>query len=331
MTEFLAVERTAASALLAEAGSRDGMPVSPYRYLNENCALMVREFPTSVLDVGVGHGKWGFLCRDTLEAFVGSRYFKRDWKLRVDGIEVFADYHNPVWDYAYDHVWIGDACDLLPALDVYDLILALEVIEHTEKASGLALLGEMVRHAVRGVVLSFPDAESPDALVQGESYGNPHERHRSLWSPGDVAAYACEALSPTHVFVRDPGKRRIAAVELASQVNGAHVVRHAAKGCEQPSQPWLVLCGPGSTLRVPFTGTRAHVYFVRHGFCGAADVRIDGTPVARVPLFVPGAAQYGCWRTPPLPAGPHVLELEALADGDPTRSEVWLDDVVLER
>ena len=101
--------------------------------------------------------------------------------------------------------------------------------------------------------------------------------------------------------------------------------------CEQPSQPWLVLCGPGSTLRVPFTGTRAHVYFVRHGFCGAADVRIDGTPAARVPLFVPGAAQYGCWRTPPLPAGPHVLELEALADGDPTRSEVWLDDVVLER
>jgi len=307
------------------------MPVSPYHYLNENCALIVREFPTSVLDVGVGHGKWGFLCRDTLEAFVGTRYFKADWKVRIDGIEIFPAYRNPVWEYAYDRVHLGNALDVVPHLDVYDLILAMEVIEHLEKADGQRLVADLVARAVRGVVLSFPDAASADALAQGEVHGNPHERHRSVWSPADLTPYSVEALSTSHVFLRDPAKRRIAASDLRAFADTRAVIREAAKGCGCVSQPWLVLPEPGSRLQLCFDGTRTHVYFVRHAYGGRARVTIDGEEAGEVALSVPGAAEYGCWRSSRLTAGTHVLMIEAGPQPGTGRAEVWLDDVVIEK
>src|SRR5262249_56154650 len=125
--------------------------------------------------------------------------------------------------------------------EVEDLILAREGIEHLEKADGQRLVAELVARAVRGVVLSFPDAASADALAQGEVHGNPHERHRSLWSPADLTAYDVESLSTSHVFLRDPAKRRIAASDLRAFADTRAVIRDAAKGCGCVSQPWLVL------------------------------------------------------------------------------------------
>ena len=305
------------------------MPVSPYHYLNETCALMVREFPTSILDVGVGHGKWGFLARDVLEGFVGTRYFKKDWQIRVEGIEIFGDYRNPVWDYAYDRIYVGDACDIVPRLDAYDLIVAMEVIEHLDKQVGARLARELVARAVRGVVLAFPDATSPDALHKDESFGNPHERHRSLWSPEDFREFQVEIVSPNHVFVRDPRKHRITAADLASAVTGGAVRRESPRACECAPIPWLVLTDEGATLQFDFTGHRIHVYFIKHAYCGTAEMRMDGRVVDRVGMSNAGSTIYGCWRSPSLPPGPHVFEIHALPDETTGRTEVWLDDLVV--
>src|SRR5262249_1480100 len=183
--------------------------------------------------------------------------------------------------------------------------------EHLEKADGQRLVAELVARAVRGVVLSFPDATSADALAQGEVHGNPHERHRSLWSPADLTAYDVESLSTSPVFRRDPAKRRIAARDLQAFADPRAVIREAAKGCGCPSQPWLVLPEPGSRLRLCFDGTRAHVYFVRHAYGGRARITIDGDEACDIAMSVSGAAEYGCWRSDRLTAGTHVLTIQA--------------------
>lgn len=43
----------------------------------------------SVLDVGVGFGRWGFSIREFLEAWAG-RPLTIQWKLRIDVIEAFS-------------------------------------------------------------------------------------------------------------------------------------------------------------------------------------------------------------------------------------------------
>lgn len=76
--------------------------VSPFTKIRE-----VKKFPLRALDIGVGAGRWGFLFRDTME-FRADRYFKKDWAYTIHGVEVHEPYRNPVWEYAYDKIVIGD-------------------------------------------------------------------------------------------------------------------------------------------------------------------------------------------------------------------------------
>jgi len=59
--------------------------------------------PDSILDIGAGIGKWGFLCRDRLE-FLEGRHDRSAWRTRIYGIEVHAGFRNPIWDYCYDRL-----------------------------------------------------------------------------------------------------------------------------------------------------------------------------------------------------------------------------------
>lgn len=94
--------------------------------------------PRRVLDVGIGNGKFGFLCREYL------RYWGPGAPpaVRVDGIEAFPAYVGPLQRAVYDHVYIGDAAAVLPTLpgDGYDLVLLIDVIEHFTREQGAALL-----------------------------------------------------------------------------------------------------------------------------------------------------------------------------------------------
>ena len=50
--------------------------------------------PRSILDVGVGFGKWGHLFREYTDIHESendpARYPKKNWHVRIDGIEGFA-------------------------------------------------------------------------------------------------------------------------------------------------------------------------------------------------------------------------------------------------
>lgn len=156
------------------------MPVSSYDHLSEVMYAITRIKPTTVLDIGIGFGKWGILCREGLEATHG-RFQKNEWQVRIDGIEVFEQYRNPLWELVYDRVLIGDILQLVDELPSYDLILLCDVIEHFEKEVGYDLLLRLIKKG-KAVIISSPRGFMP----QNEAWGNEREEHKSGWGKNDL-------------------------------------------------------------------------------------------------------------------------------------------------
>ena len=152
------------------------MPTSHFSQLNDIVKLIVLTNPKTVLDVGVGFGKYGFLSREYLELCDGRQQYN-DWKRRIDGIEVFKKYLTPIHDFIYDHIYIGNAVDILPTLETkYDLILLIDIIEHFDYKEGMKLLEECKKHG-RNIIVSTPKGFIP----QKQSFGNPFEAHKFQW------------------------------------------------------------------------------------------------------------------------------------------------------
>ena len=159
------------------------MPTSSFDHVSSVMHIVERAQPESILDVGIGFGKWGILCREMLEAKHG-RLQPSEWRLRIDGIEIHEGYENPLWHLAYGHVFRGDATRLVDDLDHYDLIIVADVIEHLDKDVGRELLHKLVQWGTLVVVAT------PRAYVeQGELLGNVHEAHRSGWEVKDLAEF----------------------------------------------------------------------------------------------------------------------------------------------
>ena len=64
--------------------------------------------PGSILDVGVGFGKWGHLFREYTDILKAehdpSRYQRANWKVRIDGIEGHAEYLTEMHRFLYNHL-----------------------------------------------------------------------------------------------------------------------------------------------------------------------------------------------------------------------------------
>ena len=151
---------------------------------------LLRQFqPKSILDVGIGFGKWGHLFREYTDINEAekdpARYRRKNWRVRIDGIEGHAAYVTPMHRFLYNDIHIGNACALIKQLPRYDLIFMGDIIEHLEKAAGLQLLRDAVVKAGKGVIVSTPKYETG----QSELCGNELERHRSLWSARDFSQF----------------------------------------------------------------------------------------------------------------------------------------------
>jgi len=143
--------------------------------------------PASVLDVGVGNGKMGFLVRDYLEIMTGQTYRREAWRVRLDGIEAFENYIQEHQKALYDRIVIGDAFELIDALEPYDLVILGDVLEHFEKEKAWAFLDKCASRA-KHIVLNIPLGEG---WAQDDAYGNVFETHRSLWRCEEIEPFAC--------------------------------------------------------------------------------------------------------------------------------------------
>ncbi|MBI3853884.1 MAG: class I SAM-dependent methyltransferase [Verrucomicrobia bacterium] len=147
---------------------------------------LIRQFnPKSILDVGVGFGKWGHLFREYTDINEAekdpARYQRRNWRVRIDGIEGHADYLTPMHRYLYNNIFVGDARALMKKLPPYDLVFIGDVIEHFTKPAGFQLLRAALKKARKAVIVTTPKYET----WQEDLCGNELERHRSLWAAKD--------------------------------------------------------------------------------------------------------------------------------------------------
>lgn len=174
------------------------MPTSNLHLISDIVELIVTANPRSVLDVGVGFGKYGVLAREYLELLDGRAVYD-DWQREIDGIEIFNGYLTGLHEAIYDRIFNGDAAEVLPGLpeQAYDLVLLIDIIEHFDRPTGLEILHQCLRVG-RNVIVS-----TPLGFFTQEGYGNPHEQHRSLWSGEDMKnlGHPCFFLPEIHALV----------------------------------------------------------------------------------------------------------------------------------
>lgn len=149
--------------------------------------IMENANPKKVLDVGPGYGKYGFLFRERVDDF--------RWRRRIDGIDPFDDYmdrsqcrhlYNNFYRGLFPHVTHYEAGRVWhrwptpvrmddPVVIKYDLVLMVDVLEHYLEADGYDALRAALKISPKVLI------STPIGYPQGESHGNPHERHVSDW------------------------------------------------------------------------------------------------------------------------------------------------------
>jgi hypothetical protein len=166
------------------------MPTSPYAHLYTIVEFLNNVRPASILDVGVGNGKIGFIARDLLDVMVGERgkYKKEDWKIKIDGIEIFPEYIQDHQRAIYDHIYIGDAFDVIDTLGTYDMIVLGDVLEHFEKSQAHRFVDKCIAHSNKHMVVCTPLGAK---WTQSEVYGKLYDKHLSSWSSEELKPLAC--------------------------------------------------------------------------------------------------------------------------------------------
>ncbi len=167
------------------------MPTSHPYQLNELTKIIMLLDPKTILDIGVGFGKYGFLSREYLELWDGREKYG-DWKRQIDGIEAFKGYLNPIHTYVYNHIYVGNALDVLPTLkEKYDLILLIDVLEHFDYEEGVKLL-ETCQKRAKNILISTP----LNVEQQSSSFGNNFEKHKFQWQKKHFENFPNKLLIP---------------------------------------------------------------------------------------------------------------------------------------
>lgn len=103
------------------------------------------------LDVGCGHGKWGFLIKKYRIPEAGGRIYVAGVDLRESSVAALQG------GAIYDEVKLADACALPYADKSFDSVIACEIIEHLVAERGALLINELRRVARHCVVVSTPN------------------------------------------------------------------------------------------------------------------------------------------------------------------------------
>ena len=161
------------------------MPSSTWVHTSTVQDLIWKYQPKSILDIGPGFGRWGFLCRELLDVFRG-RVIRSDWTVLIDCVEVFPQYITPIHDYVYDKIYHGCGLQFLEKCnEKYDLIVAGDVLEHFTKENGKKLIDEVYVHISKAAIFCVPLG---DRYKQGKACGNEYEEHKAVWELEDFTS-----------------------------------------------------------------------------------------------------------------------------------------------
>ena len=142
--------------------------------------VVYRMSPASILDVGAGFGRWGFLCRCHIG--VGeSLQLCPEQPLRIDAVEGFQPNVSSIYPAVFNNTYVGDARQVVPTLGNYDVIICSHMIEHMSKEDGWKLIEAMLARSNTALILGLPLNEP----LRGALRGNAYEAHHSVWQQQD--------------------------------------------------------------------------------------------------------------------------------------------------
>ena len=150
------------------------MPTSDLANIMPIMRIMIPLKPLNILDLGIGGGKYGVLCREYLDARMG-HFARGDWTVKIHGVEGFDGYRLPAWG-SYDRVVIEDFTCKYPTYRGYDVVLAIDSLEHVAKDVAIDMIRTLTENNGM-LIVSVPQGEWP----QGAVHGNELERHRATW------------------------------------------------------------------------------------------------------------------------------------------------------
>jgi len=159
------------------------------------CCRILHHNPKSILDVGVGYGKWGLLCRELLESWQ-KRIYPGRWEVWIDGVEICREYIKkfPWLLEFYDMIYIEDISspECMPLQFDYDLCICGDVLEHIEKPSAIETIKRLQKKC-KAILVSLPCGEGwLDNVIAGD---NPYEKHKSVWDGTEMSALGFRLVS----------------------------------------------------------------------------------------------------------------------------------------
>ncbi|RZK12486.1 MAG: hypothetical protein EOO46_03010 [Flavobacterium sp.] len=140
--------------------------------------------PVTVLDIGKGFGKYGFLIHEyaginNTKKLDSSKSLRDLSEITIDAVEVDADLMLPHLSQFYRNVYFEDVLTLYPKLGNYDLVLMIDIIEHIEKNKAIELLKHLLKTGSKIIVAT------PIEFFEQELYESPFEHHVSHWQKKD--------------------------------------------------------------------------------------------------------------------------------------------------
>lgn len=142
--------------------------------------------PATVLDLGIGYGKYGALLREFCSHNV-------ERATVLTGVEGYRPYVTPMWTM-YDAVKVEDFSNPIhwPDYVGFDLVLMIDSLEHLETTTAAKLLNHLTENN-RFVIVSVPNGHCP----QGSYKGNRLEEHRSTWYRYHLTEFGGHILADT--------------------------------------------------------------------------------------------------------------------------------------
>lgn len=144
-------------------------PYLPFTALNTVWRSLHKD-ANSVLDIGCGQGE-------------PARFLKNKRKLFSIGIDIFLPYLREAQKQeSHDAYVLGDIRYLPFRPKSFDVVLAVEVLEHLKREEGLALIKAMEQVAKRQVIITTPVC----SYKQDPYDGNPYQEHQHIWQPKEL-------------------------------------------------------------------------------------------------------------------------------------------------
>lgn len=140
--------------------------------------------PKTILDIGKGFGKYGFLIHeysgiDNTKRIDPSKSLREQSNVMIDAVEVDADLMLPHLEHLYQKIYFEDILTLYKKLPVYDLILMVDIIEHINKEGTMHLLKHFLAQGSKIIIAT------PINFFEQELYQSEFEHHVSHWTKND--------------------------------------------------------------------------------------------------------------------------------------------------